>query len=90
MANLSNQALLAAVSTAILRDISNLRDILVRIKRFGLRKVNSRIDQPVLRTDVGEESSPLYERMYMVQTPRQLDLKMLSRFGVKSMVLSLI
>ena len=42
VANLSNQALLAAVSTMILRDISNLGDILARIKRFGL------IDQAVL------------------------------------------
>ena len=37
---LSNQALLAAVSTPISRDISNLGDILIRIKLFGLRNVN--------------------------------------------------
>ena len=35
-ANLSNQALLAAVSTAIHRDILNLGDILAIIKRLGL------------------------------------------------------
>ena len=34
--NLSNQALLAAESTTIRRDISNLGDILINIKRFGL------------------------------------------------------
>ena len=44
IANLSNQALLAAVSTVIHRDISNLGDILARIKGHGLRSVDSRID----------------------------------------------
>ena len=59
VANLSNQALLAAMSTVILRDILNLGDILAGIKRLGLRNVNSWIDQSVLGTDVEEDPSPL-------------------------------
>ena len=44
IANLSNQALLAVVSTAIHRDISNLGDVLTQIKQLGLWNLNSRID----------------------------------------------
>ena len=44
IANLTNQALLAAVSNKIHRDISNSGDIVARIKRLGSRIINSRID----------------------------------------------
>ena len=57
IASLQNQALLAAVSTTIHRDISNLGDILTQIKWLGLRNVNSGIEQIVLRTDTLVESS---------------------------------
>ena len=50
--DLSNQALLAAVSTAIHRNILNLANILAQIKCNGLERVNSRIDRPVLCSDV--------------------------------------
>ena len=57
--SLSNQALLAVVSTVIHRDISNLRDILTGIKQFRLRNVSSRIELFGLRTDTRAElSSP--------------------------------
>ena len=57
VASLSNQTLLAAVSTVIHRDILNLGDILTRIKQLGLRKVEPGIEQSVQRTDTRVESS---------------------------------
>ena len=67
VASLSNQALLAAVSTAIHRDISNLGDVLARIKLHGLRKMNSQIDQPVLGSNTqAEPSTPLEMNLSIV------------------------
>ena len=52
---LSNQALLAMVSTVIHRDIVNLENILARIERHGLKRVDSPIDGPILCPDVHVE-----------------------------------
>ena len=48
VSNLTNQALLAAISNKIHRDILNLGDVVVRIKCLGLRNLNCQIGQPVL------------------------------------------
>ena len=54
----SNQDLLAAVSTPIHRDVSNLGNVLMRIKQHGLRNMTSRIDQPVLGSNTQVEPYP--------------------------------
>ena len=53
---LSSQALMAAVSIGIHRDITSLGDTLLRTKRLGLRNASSRIDvsslRPLIRADL--------------------------------------
>ena len=84
IASLSNQALLAVVSTAIHRDISNLGDILTLIKLLGLRNVDSGIEQPVLRTDTQVVSSFFSITNLSITAPALLvKNKMLLRFKTK-------
>ena len=53
--NLSRQALMAAVSTAILRDISDLRDQFTQTKLLGLRNASSQIELSSLRPEIRVE-----------------------------------
>ena len=49
---ISKQALIAAVSVSIQRDITNLSDTLLRTKRLGLRNVSSQIDVANPRSEI--------------------------------------
>ena len=67
---LANQAFLVKVSTSIHKDILSLADVIARIKRNGLKRVDSWIDGPILCPDVHREaSSPLEMNWSAINLP---------------------
>ena len=53
---LSNQALLARMSTPICREISGLTDIIAKCKRDRIKKPNPQIDIPIPRSEVNMDT----------------------------------
>ena len=80
---LSMQALMAAVSIGIHRDITSLGETLLRTKRLGLRNASSWIDVSSLRPEIRADLPPHQEQIFPIQVLLLIEFIVILRYRIE-------